>query len=199
MKLPTNYKPQFVCFKDDTRYILKNGYYKDGIAYATNGNSLVAALVEKSKSDQSEEGFLPVEALKVATKKRVKHHPHQGLIEMQDHGTTKVFPSKGVTTLFEKPCEGTYPFIGKVIPSHAKPKSISLNAKLLFELSQALGSNEMIITFDETDDKACLIVTTRDVDRFGLLMPRNLDGLSLSNEALKKAKHLTEKPTPPII
>lgn len=208
MKLASNFKPHLIASKDDCRHILQHVCLRHGMAIATNGRSMVAAINEEWDSEvkDPEEALIPLEASKAATKKRTKADGfYQNVIEISEGQMT--VPDIGVKTVFTSPSYDTdkYPNILKVLPDLEKPVSITFDAKLLKELSDAMGEAQIYLTFDQNDLGKCMIVTSskRD-DRFGLLMPTRSgergNGDLSKNNALDKLKSLAKKASeqPPV-
>lgn len=171
MKIPDNFKPQFVISKDTSRYVLMNAYVKHGLIAATNGRSLVAAVVDPTDENEVEEGFVSKDVLVAATKKRTKGHPFAGLVTMLADGVCKVFPSLSTTIIDKNACSGKFPNIEKVFTEHVKPVSIAFNAKLLMDMANALGDNEVQLTYDADFPASCFYIKTRSNDRIGIIMP----------------------------
>lgn len=201
MKLASNFKPHLIASKDDCRYILQHVCLRHGMAIATNGRSMVAAINEEwgSEVKDPEEALIPLEASKAATRKRKKADGlYQNVIEISEGQMT--VPDIGVKTVFTSPSHdiGKYPNILKVLPEHKAPVSITFDAKLLKELSDAMGETQICLTFDQNDLGKCMIVTAskRD-DRLGLLMPIRFgergDGDLSKNEALERLRKLAKK------
>jgi hypothetical protein len=207
MKLAPNFKPHLAVSKDTSRYILMNVCVHHGMAIATNGRMMVAGLNEENNPETVNPVLLPLKAVADATKKRAKGlSPIQNVIEVEYGVTCKVRHNFDETTIYK--CESTeknYPNILKVLPDHAKPVSITFSAKLLKQLSDAIGEESVCLTFDLEDAGKCMIVTPTKVhDRFGLLMPTRFgergDNELSKNKALERLRELSKETTvqPPV-
>jgi hypothetical protein len=201
MKLPDKLKPQFCCSKDTSRYILTYACVKDGMVMATNGKMMVAALTEEDhwKEDVTDKALIPVNALKVATKRRASSSSCcQGVVSPQEGHVIKVRDSLNETRLI-KTCEDVdkFPHIGKVIPSDlAELTTISFDAKMLWELAQAMGTEGVCLHFKDGGKGGIFVQSLKFKDRIGLFMPmrggyaENLD----DNKALKRLQAMKETP-----
>ena len=206
MKLAPSFKPHLAASKDTSRYILMNVCVRHGMAIATDGKTMVAGLNEENDPEADGAVLLPLKAVAAATKKRPKGlSPIQNVVEV-DEGVVKVRHTFDETTIYKRPSfEGNYPNILKVLPDHAKPVSITFSAKLLKQLSDAMGEESVCLTFDLEDAGKCMIVTPSKIhDRFGLLMPtrfgeRGETDLS-KNKALERLRELSKETTvqPPV-
>lgn len=194
MKIPDKFKPQFVISKDASRYVLMQSYLRHGILCATNGKSLVAAVVEKTEEDEVDEGFISKEVLVAATKKRTTGHPFAGLVTMLADGISKVFPSLSTTIIDKNACSGKFPHIEKVFIEHTKPVSIMFNAKLLMDVAQALGQDEVQLTYDtENPGSAFYVQTKSDDDRIGMIMPIRIhDERTRVNKVIQKINQVNQ-------
>jgi hypothetical protein len=201
LKLPDKLKPQFCCSKDSTRYLLTYACFKDGMVIATNGRMMVAALTEKDdwNEDTTDKALIPVAALKVATKRRARSGAYcQGVVSPQDGHVIKVRDSLDETRLI-KTCEDVdkFPNIGRVTPNDlAGLTTVSLNAKMLWELAQAMGTEGVCLHFKDNGKDGILVQALNFKDRIGLIMPmrggyaENLD----DNKALNKLLATREAP-----
>lgn len=201
MKLPEKLKPQFCCSKDATRYILQYACYKEGMVLATNGRTMVAALTEKDdwNEDSSDKALIPVAALKVATKRRTSSNFYvQGVVSPQSNDIIKVRDSLEETRLIKTSEEvDKFPNVGAVTPSDLVGlTTIALNAKMLWELAQALGTEGVCLHFKEGRGDAIMVQATNFKDRIGLIMPMRggyAEDLT-DNKALKRLHKIKEEP-----
>jgi hypothetical protein len=205
MKLPDKLKPQFCCSKDSSRYILEYACCKDGMVMATNGKMMVAALTEKDEWDEdaSDKALIPVAALKVATKRRRKGDFYcQGVVSPQADHVIKVRDSLEETRLIKTSEDvDKFPNVGAVTPSDLVGlTTVTLNAKMLWELAQALGTEGVCLHFkDDGNHDAIIAQATSLKDRIGLIMPMRggyAEDLT-DNKALKRLLEMKEKPTIP--
>lgn len=204
MKLPDKLKPQFCCSKDASRYILQYACVKDGMVLATDGRMMVAALTEEDdwKEDVSDKALIPVAALKVATKRRTRSNSYvQGVVSPQTNDIIKVRDSLEETRLIKTSEDvDRFPNIGAVTPSDLVGlTTVTLNAKMLWELAQALGTEGVCLHFRNGSGDAIMVQATSFKDRIGLIMPiRGGYAENLTdNKALKRLLEMKEKPAIP--
>jgi hypothetical protein len=199
MKLPDKLKPQFCCSKDPTRYILNYGCYRDGMIFATNGKMMVAATTEEDdwKEDVSDEALIPVNALKVASKHRKSAwRALDGVVTILEDNVVRVHDSLDERRLI-KTCKDVYKFpnIGKVTPTDlAELTTISFDAKMLWELAQALGTEGVCLHFKDGGKGGIMVQPIKFKDRIGLIMPMYGDSAEnlYDNKALNKLLAMRE-------
>lgn len=179
MKLPDKLKPQFCCSKDATRYILQFACVRNGMVYASNGRSAVMALTEEDefKEDEVSEALIPVEALKVATKKRTQGAIFcQGLVTLlKDHWVKVKDNLEMIRTIRAGDEVEKFPNFSKICPQDLTGyMPISFNAKMLWEVAQALGTEQITLWHLHNNvhtDNVMLVQSTTHKDRLGMLMP----------------------------
>lgn len=202
MKLPDKLKPQFCCSKDHSRYILQFACVKDGMIMATNGRMMVAALTEEDdwKEDASDKALIPVSALKVATKCRARSSSYvQGVVSPQADHIIKVKDSLDETRLIKTSEDvDKFPNVGAVTPDDLVGlTTLTLNAKMLWELAQALGNEGVCLHFkDDGNRDAIMVQATNFKDRIGLIMPMRggyAEDLT-DNKALQRLHKIKKEP-----
>lgn len=203
MKLADNFKPHLIASKDEARHILQNVCMRHGMSMATDGKMMVAGInPEWTEELEPDEAIIPLAVCIAATKKRAKHLSLiQNTIEIKEDEFVVQRTLYEKTTFKSDKIEAKkYPSIIKVLPEHKNPITITFSAKLLKQLSDALGEEQINLTFDEDDPGACMIVTPSKLhDRFGLLMPTRFElkgELSPRpiNQAIEKMRELSKKP-----
>ena len=202
MKLAPNFKPHLAASKDAARHILQNVCVRDGMSIASDGRIMVAGIndVLDSFEPKRESALIPLPACIAATKKRPKHlSVLQNVIEIDDL-TATVMIDLDTTSVFKRKTEkkDKFPNIQKVLPNHTNPVSITFSAKILKQLSDAMGEESICLTFDCDNLGQCMIVTPVKIhDRFGLLMPTRYGekaDIDLSkNKALERMKKLAKE------
>lgn len=187
MKFETANKLEKIVSKDETRFALTHAYHdKDAsMLVATNGHMLVALPVTENSTDDS--GFVPVDALKAARKAK-------GLSESPDVTIVdgKVSCPR-VSMTFAPDTEGcTFPEWKRGLPSFNPSErnvaTITLNAKYLAALAEAMGSdNDAIqLTFSVDDSYGPVMVrATGNNPAVGVIMPirNNVNGAARVNPA----------------
>ncbi len=134
----------------------------------TNGNILAVIPVDLSEGDTS--GPVTTEVIKAARATRSER------VEITCNGGLGV---DGKT--FERPDLGKFPDIDRVIPDGEPEFSVGLNARLLFELAEALTvsnkANPPIVKldfYDLTGKGAIRVTAGKNPDAIGVLMPCRL-------------------------
>ena len=208
MKLAPNFKPPLAASKDATRHILQNVCVRHGMAIATDGRTMVAGINDDSDEKSDPENILiPLPACVAASKKRSKYlSVFQNVINVEEFAVTVRHNFDEITRYSRSMTEDSkFPNVQKVLPDHAKPVSITFSAKLLKQLSDAMGEESVCLTFDLEDAGKCMIVTPSKIhDRFGLLMPTRFgergDTDLSKNKALERLRELSKETTvqPPV-
>lgn len=179
MQLPQGLKPQFVISKDASRYMLCNALVKDGVLYASNGRTALFALYQKTdpfEEDEVETALIPHAALKVATRRRSKSTAYfSGVINLLKQGWVRC-REQGLDVKIEYRAPDDvdrFPNCAKAVPHEwSNPHSVHFNAKLLYELAQAMGDDQIELTYDGDDNGDPMMVKCHKLgDRFGLIMP----------------------------
>lgn len=164
MKLRTKYKPELVCSKDGLRPKLNspsletvNGKKR---IVATDGRRLAVIPVE---AFSEESGTVPIKALEFARKN--KKTPKQDSISINLNG--KIEFENGWT--MPAPEQLGFPDVEHVIPKEDAKISLTLNAKILYDLARALGNE--VITLNIIDALCAIRVTVPQDEAFGVIMP----------------------------
>jgi hypothetical protein len=196
MKLPDKLKPQFCCSKDATRYALTQACVRNGMIMATNGRMAMAAIAEVDpwEEDVRQEGLIPVAALKVATGRRSKNNTYcQNIVGLLSDNTVKVRDNLNETRFIKAAdCLESFPRINQLVPDNlAELKTIKINAKMLWELAQALGTEGVCIHITDDDKpEPMLVEALNHDDRIGLICGMKFDSTLSKNKALKKLQKL---------
>lgn len=173
MKLPKNCLVEKVASQDLTRPTIGAPYLdiddqRTAHVISTNGAALVSIPVAIDVEDCS--GYLPASALKEARKLEKKSE----LVNISCNGSAKVI--NGATY---PRGEGQFPNWRQIMPKEDGKTVLALNARLLYELAQALGTEGVVLTFDADKPIAVRAAATRDVKPAslgarGVLMPIHL-------------------------
>jgi len=172
MKLP-NTKIEVVAAKDKTRPVLSNVHLdvEHKRLVATNGHSLAVNPVEVDDQDTS--GPISPEAIKLARKSGRKWADRHILA----NGDLRV-PLAGVS-LDRPEDEREYPDFDQIVPrvdAENTPASIALDAKLLYELSQAIceDGNRVILWINPVKHGPIYVKpATVSSENYGVIMPVN--------------------------
>ena len=169
MKIDKTTKIYKSCDKAGNRPVLSGCFLtKDinnrSILVAADGYKLAVVHVSESESD-THESIIPLEAVKLATKDNKTFIAVNGNVQVMAMG-------KDTITTFDK-IEGTFPNYSLLIP---KPETseyrIGLDAKLLFELAESLGTDKVILTFHGAASPIGVkAMSGNDEDDYGLLIP----------------------------
>ena len=167
MKIPTECKLEKVASTGPSRYEINQiRYEKDNdrtVAIATNGKAMAVVTAESEETDKDDSVLIPVGALKLSRKNGTK-----GQININEK-TISVSQPDG-ETVYPKP-EGTFPKWQEVIPKYdtQKTREVSIDAQLLYDLAQALGTNEIKLTIPENSFDSILVKTLNG--NYGVIMP----------------------------
>ena len=169
MKIDKSTKIYKSCDKAGTRPVLSGCFLtKDinnrSILVAADGYKLAVVHVSESESD-THESIIPLEAVKLATKDNKTFIAVNGNVQVMAMG-------KDTITTFDK-IEGTFPNYSQLIPDKSTSEyRIGLDAKLLFELAESLGTDKVILTFHGAASPIGVkAMSGNDEDDYGLLMP----------------------------
>ena len=171
MKLPKDCLLEKICSKDATRTTLAAPYLdidaeRFAHVIATNGAAMAKVPVEITPEDVA--GYVPVGALKEA-RKLAKREDESALAL---NGTAQT--SNGAT--FPRESKETFPNWRQVWPKAEGKIQLSFDARLLYELAQAMGTEGVTLTFDAgepiavrpTPTKGC---TPASFGARGVIMP----------------------------
>jgi hypothetical protein len=171
MKIHPKCKVELVASDEDTRKVITQPYLDMSVegkpvVVATNGKSMAIIPVEVGPEDVA--GWITEDALKAMRKSKVD--------EIKCNGDLKV--TDGPT--FPRPNLGQYPNWRMVVPAEDRKVGfrISLNARLLYELTQAIGTDCVELVFGEDDLEVILVKPTgskenpaANIEAKGILMP----------------------------
>ena len=175
MKIQKQFKIEKVASRDEARPVLNsvhiNADGENAFAVATDGKRLAVVPIDLDSGDLSGENSprqvnMPLAAIKAARKfgGNGKSAPP---ISIQLNGEARLLD--GSTHPYES---GTYPNWKAVMPSpEAANLRVTINAKYLFELAEAIGSAESV-TLHIEDSISAIRVTGEHQDAVGVLMPR---------------------------
>jgi len=164
MLIDKKYKLEKVVSKDPAREHLQNIWITRHHAFATNGMILAAIPITADKEDTI--GWLSADALKLARKQSSTDD-----IRIELNGVQQLPDG---TTLLRPDDSNTFP---KIVPillrSYRHRKSrVALNARLLKDLADALGTEEVVLELGKSSDEAVLIRSmAKGNEARGLIMP----------------------------
>lgn len=159
-----------------------------GFLEATNTYALVRYPVEVEEGDRT--GYVPAEALKGAAKIQRKQFRNELYISVGEQVHVRMGPT------YPQPLapDTKFPDFEQLIPENLSEFSIGVNAKLLYDLSRALGANHDTVELRFTTDKEgnpsslrpILVTCTESIlashkgeekrEAVGLLMPVKMAG-----------------------
>jgi hypothetical protein len=171
MKLPKNCLVEKVASQDATRAAITLPYLDidaERMAHiiSTNGAAMVKLPVEITAEDAA--GYVPTAALKEGRKLAKKFDS----VELVCNGSAKLL--NGAT--YPRESRETFPNWRQVWPKEEGKITLALDAALLYELAQAMGTEGVVLTFDTdtpisvraTATKAC---KPASFDAMGVIMP----------------------------
>ena len=141
MKIKKECKIELIASRDETRHVLCNPYLQGSKLIATDGQRLVAIPVELEEGDS--DGPIDCSAFKLSR----KTSSGEKLSKISANGCLKVETKDGEITMPRKNLDGySFPQWQKVLPNPDRGGiKIGLNAKFLYEIAQALGSDRVVI------------------------------------------------------
>jgi DNA polymerase III sliding clamp (beta) subunit (PCNA family) len=171
MKLPKNCLVEKVASQDSTRPAIGAPYLdidekRTAHIISTNGAALVKIPVEIEGEDCA--GYLPAVALKEARKLARKADP----INLSCNGSAKLL--NGAT--YPRESRETFPNWRQVWPKEEGKITLALDARLLYELAQALGTEGVVLTFNPGEPISVRATATNgvkpaSVEARGVIMP----------------------------
>ncbi len=164
MTIDKKYKLEKIVSRDPSREHLQNIWITKHHAFATNGMILAAIPITADKDDTS--GWLSGDALKLARKQSSTDD-----IWIELNGVQKL---PAGTTLLRPDDSIKFPRVAPILlRSYRHRKSqVALNARLLKDLSDALGTEEIVLEIGKSSDEAVLVRSmSKGNDARGLIMP----------------------------
>jgi len=170
MKIKKNFLLEKLVSKDENRPLLHHIYVGEGKAVATNGIAAAVVPIEMEVDDLP--GLITAEQLTYGRKRSAireggsKQKTHIHMTANNQIAFRNGWKSE--RPIIEKP----FPNVNEVFPDKDGDKpvhSVTLNAKLLFDLAQAMGTEEIRLSFYE-NESAAVLVTTKAGCR-GAIMP----------------------------
>lgn len=170
MRFKSKYKPELICSRDVTRPVLHHPNLSvvkgKRCLTATDGKRL---LVIPVMAEQSEEGIVPKEALKLAREKRASKK--QDMVSIGLNGKCELENGWTIPRIVQEDLK--YPNVEQVIPApSAADQKVSFNAKFLWEIAQSLGIEHVVLTFQPG---GAITVTSPHEEAYAILMPMRYD------------------------
>jgi DNA polymerase III sliding clamp (beta) subunit (PCNA family) len=168
MNIDKRFKLEKCVSTDPSRVRMQNVHVTRRHAFATNGHILAAVPVESQKDDS--EGWLTVDALKLARKVTPKDSDHISIIlngqQILSDGTTLARPET----------VESFPRVGHLLLQTLRHRTlrIGVNADYLKNLALALGSEEIILEIGKPDT-AIAVRPVHDNGAVGVIMPIRLN------------------------
>lgn len=166
MKIRKDCKIELIASNNRTRLCLAQPYLEGDSLVATNGRCLVMLPVVREDGD--EDGRISAQAL-AAARKLVKH---SGEISIHANGAQVLADG---TSLPRATLEshGKFPNWKQVVPKLTEishPHRITLNAKYLYEIAQAMGAEAITLSIQD-ENSAAVITSSANPGAIGVLMP----------------------------
>jgi DNA polymerase III sliding clamp (beta) subunit (PCNA family) len=172
MKLKAKYRPELICSKDATRFVLTEPHVKvikgKPSLCATDGRRLLVIPIEAEKS---EFGTLPKDAIRLA--RSTRQDKRQDNLHLNLNGCITL-PNGWTLPRPKQEDFSNFPNVEQVIPNPDKQTCVvSFDAKLLYELSQAMGVRQVVLKFQ--DKGSAITVTSPREEAYGVLMPMRIE------------------------
>jgi DNA polymerase III sliding clamp (beta) subunit (PCNA family) len=171
MKLPKNCLVEKVASQDATRAAITLPYLdidgqRTAHVVATNGAAMVKLPVEITAEDVA--GYVPTAALKEGRKLAKRTDS----VDLVCNGSAKLL--NGAT--YPRESRETFPPWRQVWPKEEGKITLALDARLLYELAQAMGTEGVVLTFNPGEPISVRATATKacqpaSFDARGILMP----------------------------
>ena len=161
MKLDKKHKPEKALGKEG-RFQVEHAKLDGSNLIATDGRILAVIPVEVGENDR--DGLIPKDAL-TGCRKGLKGRQVPTLI----CGEAVTLHAQGIR--MDRPAEDKFPPWEEVIPAedeYEAVREIRLNARLLYNLAQALGTDELKLTFQGV---GAVRADAIDGEAYGVIMP----------------------------
>jgi len=164
MIIPAKYKPELCASRDDYRLIINYLYLCGNLLYATDGRRAIQIQVTLEEGDV--DGFIPVSVLKevrsVQPRKKGRFTPAE--LHILCKANKLSFDSRFGPIEIERPNPGNYPNMKQVITAFipSKKHTLALNVKRLYGVAEALGTEEIVLRFD--DDTSPIVIVPQTFD-----------------------------------
>ncbi|MFH1997369.1 MAG: hypothetical protein ABII94_01600 [Patescibacteria group bacterium] len=148
MKIESKYKLDKITANDSSRPAMNHVFIEDNIAVATNGHVLAIVPVEIEEGDTG--GILSKDSFVAARKLAKKNND----LQIKLNGTEELIDGTQRPRLDLK-----YPDYKLAIQDYSgeETRKICLNAKYLYELSQALGTDLITLEITESNTRTIII------------------------------------------
>jgi DNA polymerase III sliding clamp (beta) subunit (PCNA family) len=177
MIIPAKYKPEFCVSRDASRQIITHLYLRRNFLYATDGKTAVQ--IQVTLEDDDVDGFIPISVLKEV--RSVQKRKRNGRFTPAElHISCKAdklsFNSRFGLIEIKRENPGNYPEMKHVMGPTAvvKKSTVALNVKRLYAIAEALGQEEVTLSFSDSDP---IIVTpsgTNLTATHAVLMPSRI-------------------------
>ena len=177
MRYPKECKIHLAAAKEESRYMITSVQLdlsepEAAVLVATDGRGLAVVHGEQQATDT--EGQIPVEAIKAAAKSAMGEKGKTKYSTIECNGTAEVKDKEGNLSSFQRPTDCKFPDWRKIVPKEGK-YTIGLNARKLWELAQAIGCENVQVSFSAPDEPVLLkpisIDGASDRRNYAVLMP----------------------------
>jgi len=194
MKLPHPLNPVHCASTDGCRYLL-NGVFLDGdLAVATNGKVAFVASTTREDQDDKRGAIIPPRLAKAAfkqSKKKPKDQTQLVINAPTEAGmlTSTIYEPNGDVVKVQEiqPKNSPYPDVSKVIPDHSKATmTIGIDVKYLTMIAKSMCESQLFLHFNpekfsESGYSEAVLVTSKNPDALGLIMPISARELRIKN------------------
>jgi len=150
IKIDRRYRLEKAVSKDENRVALQNIKIEGNRAIATDGYILADVPIRNSSKSKKKNILLKSKSWKKLVAKEKKNYE----VELSESDFTEGSIS--------------YPNWKKIVPDGSSHKfKIGIDARLLYNLSQALGADKVILRIDQSDDRGAILVEPLAADNNG--------------------------------
>ena len=170
MKIHKDCKIELAVSKEPHKESLHHPWFDGKRVIATDGRILAVVPVEAEDSPKDRPGYVPCGVLKEA-RMATRNGSHCRIIGLNG---SIVFATRQGVCRIPRIKKLKFPDWEKIIPNMKGRKKhiVTLNPKLLWQLAQAVGGDEVLtLEFDKGDPHAVVKVTTGNSKAWGIIMP----------------------------
>ena len=166
IRLDKKFKLEKCVTKDDGRPSMKHICFERDFAVSTDGYNMAIIKVDRDPEDRMPENDLLLTEVFTQARK-INGKFGEIILDLNDRDYVKL--ANGIT--YPRRIDEKYPGWYNVIPDQKSQFSIGINAKKLYELSQALGTEELAIEVISPFKPMRVYPTDINSQAFGLCMP----------------------------
>ncbi len=166
IRLDKKYKLEKCVTKDDGRPSMKHICFERDFAVSTDGHNMAIVRVDRDPEDRMPENDLLLTQVFIEARK-INGKFGEIVLDIDDKDYVKLL--NGVT--YPRRIDEKYPAWYNVVEDQDPEFKIGINAKRLYELSQALGTDEIVVEFVSPRKAMRVYPMDSESKAFGLCFP----------------------------